>query len=256
MEAERIASIDYWPDNEPEEDSGWVTQGSAVLVDVATRMPGAESVNFPGLPNQTGYVRAGKRIFDLVLGVPLFLAAMPIILAAAVAVGVTTGWPVFYKTRRVGAHGKEFTMWKIRSMVKDADQVIANWRTSHPELAAEYSANFKLRDDPRVTLVGRLIRRTSIDELPQFWNVLRGDMSLVGPRPYYDWELAQHPGTLETITQVRPGVTGPWQVAGRNLLSPVERMFLDRTYVNTCCIATDLRLLLSTVRTLLRPNGV
>jgi undecaprenyl-phosphate galactose phosphotransferase len=102
-----------------------------------------------------------------------------------------------------------------------------------------------VKDDLRPRL-GRFLRRTSLDELPQFWNVLRGEMSLVGPRPYYSWELALHPGTSEAITRVRPGVTGPWQVAGRNSLGPAERMFLDRTYVHTYKLVTDLRLLLST----------
>jgi lipopolysaccharide/colanic/teichoic acid biosynthesis glycosyltransferase len=253
MEAERVAPLDYWPDAE-ESDEGWQS-GAAPPVLSAVRPvelahPAAETALESGR-----YAGFGKRTFDLVAGIPLFLASVPVIVVAAVAIGVTSGWPVFYKTRRLGANGREFTMWKLRSMVKNADQVLADWRISNPQLAAEYEASFKLKQDPRITAVGRFIRRTSIDELPQFWNVLRGDMSLVGPRPYYARELEPHPLAYKSIIKVRPGVTGAWQVAGRNSLSPAERMFIDRTYVNTCCFRTDFDLLLKTIRTLLRPNG-
>jgi undecaprenyl-phosphate galactose phosphotransferase len=251
MEAERIAPLDYWSGAEADEEE-WESPATATVL--AAVAPPAISVARPAKPGDA-YAASWKRVLDLVVGLPLFLASLPIIAMAALAVGLTSGWPVFYKTRRVGADGREFTMWKLRTMVRDADAVLAEWRDSNPELAAEYDANFKLKDDPRITSVGHFLRRTSIDELPQFLSVLRGEMSLVGPRPYYAWELEPHPQTYETIVQVRPGVTGPWQVAGRNSLSPAERMFMDRTYVNTCCFRTDLELLLMTARTLLRPNG-
>ena len=252
-----MPAADYWPDATAEEET-WQPSRYSTASRTSTALV-ARPVEAPIVKSrspESGYRRRWKRVIDLAFGVPLFIAAAPIIALAVVGVGLTSGWPAFYRTRRVGTNGREFTMWKLRSMVKDADKVLESWRTSNPELAAEYDANFKLKNDPRVTPLGRILRRTSIDELPQFWNVLRGEMSLVGPRPYYDWELALHPGTAEAITKVRPGVTGPWQVAGRNSLSPAERMFLDRTYVNTCRFSGDLELLLKTVVTLLKPNGL
>jgi lipopolysaccharide/colanic/teichoic acid biosynthesis glycosyltransferase len=261
MEAERAAS--YWPAEEDDKaEEPWVAVAlaaaghrPAAAVTALHELAGGEGEAIGDAPPEP-YLDRWKRVIDLALGIPLFLLALPVIVLAALAVIVTSGRPAFYRTTRVGAGQREFTMWKIRSMVKDADEVLAAWRETHPELAAEYEANFKLTCDPRVTAVGRFIRRTSIDELPQFWNVIRGDMSLVGPRPYYARELTLHPVTAEVITRVRPGVTGPWQVAGRNALGPAERMFLDRTYVSTCSLGVDLRLLVTTVATLARPNGV
>jgi lipopolysaccharide/colanic/teichoic acid biosynthesis glycosyltransferase len=251
MEAERIAHLGYWSEND-ETGEEWESPTAA---SVLTAVPPPSLTVVRQAETAGRYTGAWKRVFDVALGLPLFLASLPVILLAGVAVALTSGWPVFYKTRRLGADGREFTMWKLRTMVKDADAVLATWRVSNPDLAAEYEANFKLKEDPRITPVGRFLRRTSIDELPQFLSVLRGQMSLVGPRPYYAWELTPHPQTYETIVQVRPGVTGPWQVAGRNSLSPAERMFLDRTYVNTCSFRDDVRLLIKTAITLLRPNG-
>ncbi|MGE0059783.1 MAG: sugar transferase [Dehalococcoidia bacterium] len=252
MEAERIAPLDYWSDAD-EEVEAWSPGPSSPSLLTALRS--IETIAVEPAESTSSYAAVWKRVVDIALGIPLLVAALPIIVVAALAVAATSRGPVFYKTRRLGVDGRDFTMWKIRSMVKNADAVLAAWRTSNPALAAEYEANFKLKNDPRITSVGRFIRRTSIDELPQLWNVVRGDMSLVGPRPYYRSELEPHPGAFESIIKVRPGVTGPWQVAGRNSLTPVERMFIDRTYVNTCCFRTDFELLLKTVSTLLKPNG-
>ena len=202
------------------------------------------------------YRRAGKRWVDLLLGVPLALIALPVVALTALAVLVTSGRPIFYRAVRVGRDGREFSMWKLRTMVPDAEQVLSEWLVRNPAIAEEYRANFKLRNDPRVTRVGRILRRTSLDELPQFWNVLRGEMSLVGPRPYYDHELLPFPSTRSSIISMRPGLTGPWQVRGRNALAPSVRMFLDRRYVNTCNLRDDLLYVVSTVRSLIRPDGL
>jgi lipopolysaccharide/colanic/teichoic acid biosynthesis glycosyltransferase len=202
------------------------------------------------------YRHRGKRLVDLAIGIPLALVALPIVGASALAVLISSGRPVFYKADRVGRCGREFSMWKLRTMVRNADQVLAEWLERNPEIAAEYQANFKLRNDPRITRVGRFLRRGSLDELPQFWNVLRGEMSLVGPRPYYDSELSPFPATRAAIIAVRPGLTGPWQVRGRNSLAPSVRMFLDRKYVNTYDLRADLFYLLCTVRSFTRPDGL
>ena len=147
-------------------------------------------------------------------------------------------------------------MWKIRTMVREADRALAALRETRPDLASEYQTNLKLKADPRVTPFGRFIRRASLDELPQLWNVVRGDMSLVGPRPYYRRELESEPETMEAITALRPGITGPWQVNGRNSLAPAERMALDRSYSADYKPWSDFLLLIRTVGPLLRRNGL
>ena len=207
-----------------------------------------------GLLPRTPYY-AWKRLFDLAIGVPLAVIALPIVLTAALIVIASSGWPPLYGARRVGLNGREFSMWKLRTMVRDADKVLKDWQEQNSEFAEEYRSNFKIKNDPRITPFGRFLRRTSIDELPQLWSVIKGDMSLVGPRPYFESELNGNPGTYDVITRVRPGLTGPWQVQGRNALSPSARMFLDKTYVIEHSLGRDLILLLSTVKCLLKTDG-
>ena len=129
---------------------------------------------------QSFYRRRGKRILDLALGIPLLVLALPIILVCALLTVALSGWAPFYGARRLGRGGRAFTMWKVRTMVRDADKMLLCWRETHPDLAREYDQKFKVKDDPRVTRLGRLLRRTSIDELPQLWNVVSGDMSSWG----------------------------------------------------------------------------
>jgi exopolysaccharide production protein ExoY len=201
------------------------------------------------------YRRYGKRSLDLALGVPLFVVAVALIALLALLVVATSGWPPLYSARRLGRDGREFKMWKIRTMVQDADNALEEWRITHPDLAEEYAQNFKLKDDPRVTALGRFLRRSSLDELPQLLNVLRGEMSLVGPRPYMLGELAESPTTLAAVSSVRPGLTGAWQVSGRNGLGPEIRMRLDERYVQSCSLGIDLLYLARTVRPRVILNG-
>jgi lipopolysaccharide/colanic/teichoic acid biosynthesis glycosyltransferase len=147
-------------------------------------------------------------------------------------------------------------MWKIRTMRRDADESRLQWGETHPELALEYALHQKVRKDPRVTRLGGLLRRASLDELPQLWNVVRGDMSLVGPRPYFLEELTEAPSVLEVVCSVKPGLTGPWQVGGRNKLLPDERIELDKHYVSDVSASADLRYLLGTARCILRMDGI
>ncbi len=202
------------------------------------------------------YRRYGKRVLDLALGLPLLMLSLPLILLLAAAVMATGGLPAFYSATRVGKGGREFQMWKIRSMVRDADEALERWRKMHPEVDREYSENFKLRDDPRVTSLGRFLRRSSLDELPQLWNVVTGDMSLVGPRPYYISELEPYPDVFITVTSLRPGLTGPWQVRGRNAIPPLHRMRLDKHYAANLSVGSDLAYLASTIRPLLKADGL
>jgi lipopolysaccharide/colanic/teichoic acid biosynthesis glycosyltransferase len=147
-------------------------------------------------------------------------------------------------------------MWKLRTMCRDADAIKSRWPETDPDLYAEYARHQKLAQDPRTTAIGKLLRRTSIDELPQLLNVVRGDMALVGPRPYMPAELVESPETRALVIGVRPGVTGPWQVGGRNRLLPDARLVLDRFYVTNESFFRDLDYLLKTLKVVLRMDGM
>jgi exopolysaccharide production protein ExoY len=189
-----------------------------------------------------------KRCLDFCVALILLIALAPAIVALAVAVAVTSGWPAFYRSRRVGRGGSEFSMWKLRTMVRDADAVLARWRESNPTLAAEYARNFKLAADPRVTPLGRFLRRTSLDELPQLWNVVRGDMSLVGPRPVSSAEMAHYGDQWLVLLSVRPGITGVWQVGVRNATPYPERARIELAACRSSTFLGDLVVLLKTLR--------
>ncbi len=182
--------VDGWAEGDEADLHALTRQEAAAAGVFSTPSYSAEAATRGGF-----YRRRGKRVLDLALGIPLALVALPIVVASAAAVLITSGRPIFYRATRIGRGGREFSMWKLRTMVPNAEQVLADWLERNPELAAEYQANFKLRDDPRVVPFGRFLRRTSLDELPQLLNVLRGDMSLVGPRPYFDHELEPFPAT-------------------------------------------------------------
>lgn len=202
------------------------------------------------------YARYGKRALDLALGVPLLLLASLVVLVLALLVLASSGWPPFYRARRVGRGGREFSMWKLRSMVRDADQALARWREENPSLAAEYAQNFKLKDDPRVTRLGRFLRRSSLDELPQLWNVVRGDMSLVGPRPIVAEELKFYRESAGEFLSLRPGMTGLWAVSGRNQVEYPQRTWFELSYCRGYSFLGDLRLLARTALVALRMNGL
>jgi lipopolysaccharide/colanic/teichoic acid biosynthesis glycosyltransferase len=201
------------------------------------------------------YVRAGKRLLDLVIVVPLIVAVSPLVLILSLAVMAFSGWPAFYCSNRMGRDGA-FRMWKLRTMVRDADRILEQWKHARPDLAADYEQDFKLADDPRVTRLGRLLRRTSLDELPQLWNVLRGEMSLVGPRPINRIELAKYGERAPDLLSVRPGLTGRWQVTGRNSITYPERTSVELNYVRELSFAEDCRLLRRTIAALFRSEGV
>ncbi|PVU83496.1 sugar transferase [Cellulomonas sp. WB94] len=195
--------------------------------------------------------RLAKAALDRTIGACLLAAALPVIAGSAVAVAVTSPGVPFYRQRRIGIDGREFTMWKLRSMYQDAD--------ARRALLLEHSDRdglmFKMHDDPRVTPVGRVLRRYSLDELPQLWNVLRGDMSLVGPRPPLPEEVDAYRDAVNRRLRVRPGLTGLWQVSGRADLSWEESIRLDLRYVDNWSVTMDLFILWKTFRVVLRGAG-
>jgi lipopolysaccharide/colanic/teichoic acid biosynthesis glycosyltransferase len=216
-----------------------------------------ESAALSVFTQRSFYRRFGKRILDVTLGLALLLIAAPVILGLALAVGVTSGFPPFYAATRVGKDGLPFRMWKLRSMVKGADAVLRRWRDEGTREGSAYAHSYKLRDDPRVTPLGRLLRKTSLDELPQLWNVVRGDMSLVGPRPIVLEELEKYGTESDLLLSVRPGVTGLWQVEGRNDIDYPRRAHVELDYVARVSLLEDVRLLVRTAPiVLLKRNGV
>ncbi|MFF0490365.1 sugar transferase [Nocardia sp. NPDC004068] len=193
----------------------------------------------------------GKSAFDFCFAAAAVFAIAPVLLAIAVAVKATSAGPVFYRSERIGRDGRPFRMIKFRSMYADADR----------HISALIDANggnplfFKLRDDPRITPVGRIIRKFSLDELPQFFNVLRGEMSVVGPRPQVRREVESYDGVMRRRLLVKPGLTGLWQVSGRSDLSLEDSMRLDLSYVENWSMVMDLLLIAKTIGAVTRGDG-
>ncbi|MGF1512998.1 MAG: undecaprenyl-phosphate galactose phosphotransferase WbaP [Elainellaceae cyanobacterium] len=199
--------------------------------------------------------RLTKFVIDLLLTLIGGLLLLPLLTAIAVAIRIDSPGPIFYGHIRIGQGGHRFRAWKFRTMVPNADQVLQNYLDDHPELSADWAQNQKLRNDPRITRVGWLLRRTSLDELPQLWNILRGEMSLVGPRPIVDEELWRYGDKISLYSRVPPGITGMWQVSGRNNITYEERVNLDAYYVRNWSVWVDIYILLRTVWVVLRGEG-
>ena len=196
-----------------------------------------------------------KRVFDVVVALALGIAALPLAAVIALAIVIESGRPVFFLHTRVGRGRRRFRVVKFRSMVQNADGVIEAYLAARPERAAEWRRQRKLKDDPRVTRVGRLLRRTSLDELPQIWNILRGEMSVVGPRPITDAEISKYGTIYSLYSQIAPGLTGLWQVSGRNDTSYQQRVDIDSRYIRNWTLRLDLRILLRTFRAVLAGRG-
>ncbi len=196
-----------------------------------------------------------KRVLDIILALGLGVIAVPVMILIAAAILIESGRPVFFRHKRVGKGGRRFLLWKFRTMAPGGDEVLRKHLLAHPEVALEWRLTRKLRDDPRVTRVGGFLRRTSLDELPQLWNVLRGDMSMVGPRPVVAEELPRYGQAASLYLRVMPGLTGLWQVSGRNDTTYARRIELDGQYIRNWSLVLDTRVLLKTVRVVLLGKG-
>lgn len=206
----------------------------------------------PARPAAGPYRHRFKRVLDVtavLLAAPFIL---PVVAGLALAVR-QDGGGAFYSQPRVGMGGRIFRIWKLRTMVPDAEARLADHLAADPAARTEWAATQKLRHDPRITPVGRLLRRTSLDELPQLWNVLRGDMSLVGPRPMMPDQQRLYPGTA--YYRLRPGITGSWQVSARNQSTFAARADYDAGYDRDLSLATDASILMRTVGVVLRGTG-
>ncbi len=194
--------------------------------------------------------RIVKRCIDLLGASVLVVALFPVFIVIGLLVILDDGWPVIYRRRVLGTTG-EFDAFKFRTMTRDADYVLA----TNPALKVEFERNFKLKDDPRITRVGAFLRKLSLDELPQLFNVLRGQMSLVGPRMITAAELHKYGPYKQLLLSVKPGLTGYWQVRGRQNVSYEERVRMDLHYIRTWSLSMDLRILFETPMKALRREG-
>lgn len=205
------------------------------------------------LPRRPGlYRNLFKRVFDVTAILLAAPVVVPVVAVLAVAVARDGGKP-FYSQMRVGKDGKRFRMWKLRSMVCDADARMEDYLAAHPEARLEWDLTQKLKEDPRITPMGKIIRSTSLDELPQLWNVLKGEMSLVGPRPIMVSQQMIYPGVAYYL--LRPGCTGFWQTAGRNRTTFEARAEYDTTYEAELSLWTDIKILFGTISVMLRGTG-
>lgn len=198
---------------------------------------------------------AGRRIFDFLFALTALVVSAPLMIAISLAIRTTSPGPVMFRQRRVGLRGHPFTCLKFRTMVMDADQVLEDLLAANEDLKHEFEQMYKLTEDPRVTRIGRILRKTSLDELPQFWNVLKGQMSVVGPRPLVSDETERYGHDLPVVLSVRPGITGLWQVSGRNDTTYEERIELDRSYATHKNLWLDLRIILKTVGVMFKDSN-
>ncbi|RKF12386.1 sugar transferase [Roseovarius spongiae] len=205
-----------------------------------------------GQGHRAGYRDGAKRCLDVALVLLTLPISLPLILGMAVLAALDGAHP-FYRQKRLGRGGRVFHMVKLRTMVPGADALLERHLRENPAARREWDETQKLKQDPRTTRIGRFLRKSSLDELPQLWNVLRGDMSLVGPRPMMVDQEALYPG--KAYYELRPGITGPWQISERNATSFAERAGFDSEYLASLSLARDVSILLRTVGVVLRGTG-
>lgn len=192
-----------------------------------------------------------KRTLDVLVSACLLLLSLPLFLVIALCIKVNSRGPVFFKQRRLGLGGKEFWCYKFRTMVVDAEDLLK--RSEH--LRNQFQDGFKIKNDPRVTSIGAFLRKTSLDEIPQFVNVLLGDMSLIGPRPIVPPELSKYGDYADKLLTVKPGLSGMWQACGRSDTTYAERVQMDMAYIDSRSLLLDMRLILLTALSVVKGRG-
>lgn len=221
---------------------------SAAVVDFGSLGP----ARIPTRVQKSGFNT--KRIVDIAGTSLALIFFLPLMAAIFVALMLSGGRPIFVQ-HRVGRNGELFRCYKFRSMVKDANRVLTDYLERHPAARAEWNKSFKLLNDPRITWFGTMLRRTSMDELPQLFNVLKGDMSLVGPRPIVPNEIERYADKIDAYYSCRPGITGLWQVSGRNLVAYEKRVRLDAIYARKQSLWLDFAILVRTVKVVVSGVG-
>ncbi|EIZ81088.1 undecaprenyl-phosphate galactosephosphotransferase [Novosphingobium sp. Rr 2-17] len=213
------------------------------------------AAGIPALPRRRERMSLWERAFDMVVAILAIVAFLPLIGLIAIAVRVTSSGSILFVQPRVGRHGKLFPCLKFRTMVPDAPKVLHDLLRDSPEARAEWARDQKLRNDPRVTPLGAFLRKSSLDELPQLFNILVGQMSVVGPRPIVEGEIGRYGSRIEAYCSVRPGLTGLWQISGRNDISYGARVRLDAFYASHKSPLYDFRICLRTVPAVLASRG-
>lgn len=206
--------------------------------------------NLKSIPNRTV-----KRVFDILISLLSMPFLIPLIFLIGALIRIETKGPAIYAHERIGRDGRPFRCYKFRTMYRDAEERLKEILNSDEELRGEWEKNWKLKDDPRVTKVGRILRKTSLDELPQIWNVIKGDMSLVGPRPYLPREIKEIGENYSIIGSTKPGITGLWQVSGRSNTGYDYRIKLDTWYVMNWSLWLDMVIIFKTIRVVLKAEG-
>ncbi len=223
------------------------------------RQPGARPVEVlrrrDRVPAELFRYRVLKRCIDMGLVLLALPVLLPILAMVSLCVRLSSPGPIFFSHRRIRRNGAFFPMWKFRTMCNNSAEVLEDYLRRHPEARAEWRSTHKLRHDPRITRIGASLRRYSLDELPQIWNVLTGRMSLVGPRPIVAAEVEKYGSSFACYCRVKPGITGLWQVSGRSNLSYEQRVHLDCEYVNQWSLMLDLKILAKTFRAVFMQQG-
>jgi len=196
-----------------------------------------------------------KRLLDLFLVFMSLPIVLPVVFVIAILIKATSPGPVFYGHMRVGKNGKPLKAWKFRSMVIDADKQLAHILATDPVRAAEWEKDRKFTDDPRVTKIGKFLRKTSLDEIPQLWNIFLGQMSFVGPRPVTKPELAKYGKYADYVLSVKPGLSGMWQISGRSDTGYEERITLDTYYIQNWSLWLDIWIIIKTVWVVIKGKG-
>ena len=196
-----------------------------------------------------------KRLFDVIFSLSILILFFPLYLILAILIAISSPGPIFYVQERVGKNYKPFGCLKFRTMVYNADDLLSDLMTTSPHLREEFEDNFKLKQDPRITAIGKFLRLTSLDEFPQFWNVLKGDMSVVGPRPLVPEELPKYGRYMDKVLTIQPGITGLWQVSGRNDIPYEQRVQIDVYYVNARNLWLDLWIVFKTIGVIIFPKN-
>ncbi len=230
---------------------------SPILLSFPASVPTAhvESRVPVGSPARRFSYAVTKRALDIILIVLASPVIVPLCIVLALSVVLSSPGPVFFSHRRIGKGGIFFSMWKFRTMCTLSQEVLELHLADHPEQRAEWAANHKLKNDPRITPLGRFMRQSSLDELPQLWNVLTGRMSLVGPRPIVAAEAEKYKSDFSYYLAVKPGLAGLWQASGRSTLTYDQRVALDRRYVETWSLIGDIRLILRTMAHVVNADG-
>jgi lipopolysaccharide/colanic/teichoic acid biosynthesis glycosyltransferase len=196
-----------------------------------------------------------KRLFDVVFSLGVLMLFSPVYLLLALLIAISSPGPVFYIQERVGKDYKHFGCIKFRTMVENAEEMLSDIMSSSASMREQFEDNYKLKDDPRLTRIGKFLRVTSLDEFPQFWNVLKGDMSVVGPRPLVPEELTKYGGYIDKVLTIKPGITGLWQVSGRNDIPYSRRIQIDVYYVNCRDLWLDMWIIVKTIGVVIAPKN-